>query len=81
LTTVATASYLVCATPDHQPEYHEDEDDLSDGSEQSVRHVLRHLDLSVPPGWQAPRHMSRQADDRAERWVEQYRERTTSPLA
>jgi LPS sulfotransferase NodH len=51
------------------------EDDLSDGPEQATRRVLRHLDLSVPPGWQAPVHMSRQADERSERWVAQYRER------
>src|SRR3954453_9679537 len=57
------------------------EDDLSAGPEQAVRRVLRHLDLSVPPGWPAPRHMQRQADERSERWVAQYRERATSTLA
>jgi LPS sulfotransferase NodH len=57
------------------------EDDLSAGPEQAVRRVLRHLDLSVPPGWHAPRHMQRQADERSERWVAQYRERATSTLA
>ena len=57
------------------------EDDLSEGPEQAVRRVLRHLDLSVPPGWRAPEHMSRQADERSERWVAQYRERATPTLA
>jgi LPS sulfotransferase NodH len=57
------------------------EDDLSEGPEQSVRRVLSHLDLSVPEGWQAPKHMSRQADERSERWVAQYRDRTPTPLA
>jgi LPS sulfotransferase NodH len=50
------------------------EDDLSAGPEDAVRRVLRHLDLSVPPGWRSPAHMSRQADDLSERWVAQYRE-------
>src|SRR3954466_7664374 len=36
------------------------EDDLSDGPERATRRVLRHLDLSVPPGWRMPEHMSRQ---------------------
>jgi LPS sulfotransferase NodH len=57
------------------------EDDLSEGPEQAVRRVLRHLDLSVPPGWHAPAHMRRQADERSERWVAQYRGRTTAALA
>jgi LPS sulfotransferase NodH len=57
------------------------EDDLSDGPEDAVRRVLRHLDLSVPPDWQLPAHMSRQADERSERWVAQYRERSPTPLA
>jgi LPS sulfotransferase NodH len=57
------------------------EDDLSRGPEQAVRSVLRHLDLSVPPEWRAPEHMSRQADERSERWVKQYRERTSPTLA
>jgi trehalose 2-sulfotransferase len=57
------------------------EDDLSRGPEQAVRRVLRHLDLSVPPGWRAPEHMSRQADERSDRWVAQYRERTPPTLA
>jgi LPS sulfotransferase NodH len=56
------------------------EDDLSDGPEQATRRVLRHLDLSVPPGWEAPAHMSRQADERSERWVSQYRERRSPTL-
>jgi LPS sulfotransferase NodH len=51
------------------------EDDLSRGAEGAVRRVLRHLDLSVPPSWRAPKHMSRQADERSEEWVAQYRER------
>ena len=46
------------------------EDDLSNGPEQAARRVLRHLDLNVPPGWEAPEHMSRQADERVERWVD-----------
>jgi LPS sulfotransferase NodH len=58
------------------------EDDLSDaGPERAVRKVLRHLDLSVPPGWHAPEHMSRQADERSNRWVAQYRERATPTAA
>jgi LPS sulfotransferase NodH len=57
------------------------EDDLSEGPEQAVRRVLRHLDLSVPLGWHAPVHMRRQADERSERWVAQYREKTPSPVA
>jgi LPS sulfotransferase NodH len=57
------------------------EDDLSEGAEQATRRVLRHLDLPVPPGWQAPEHMSRQADERSERWVVQYRERRSPTLA
>jgi LPS sulfotransferase NodH len=58
------------------------EDDLSDtGPEQAVRKVLRHLDLPVPPGWQAPKSMSRQADDRSERWVARYRERKATLAA
>ena len=57
------------------------EDDLSDGPERAVRRVLRHLDLSVPLGWQAPEHMRRQADERSDRWVAQYRERTPTQLA
>jgi LPS sulfotransferase NodH len=57
------------------------EDDLSTGVERAVRSVLRHLDLSVPPGWSAPEHMQRQADERSERWVAQYRERTPKTLA
>jgi trehalose 2-sulfotransferase len=48
------------------------EDDLSEGAERAVRRVLRHLDLSVPPGWHAPAHMRRQADERSERWVAQW---------
>jgi LPS sulfotransferase NodH len=56
------------------------EDDLNEGPEQAVRQVLRHLDLSVPPGWHAPAHMQRQADERSERWVAQYRERATPTL-
>jgi LPS sulfotransferase NodH len=55
------------------------EDDLADaGPERAVRRVLRHLDLSVPPGWHAPKHMKRQADERSERWVAQYRERAAA---
>src|SRR4051794_1886349 len=51
------------------------EDDLSQaGPEQAVRKVLRHLGLGVPPDWRAPEHMSRQADERSERWVARYRE-------
>jgi LPS sulfotransferase NodH len=50
------------------------EDDLSAGPEDAVRRVLRHLDLSVPPGWRSPAHMRRQADELSERWVAQYRE-------
>ena len=57
------------------------EDDLSEGPEQSVRRVLSHLDLSAPAGWEAPKHMSRQADERSERWVAQYRDRTPTQLA
>ena len=57
------------------------EDDLSEGLEASVRRVLRHLDLSAPAGWQPPKHMSRQADERSERWVAQYRDRTPTQLA
>jgi LPS sulfotransferase NodH len=57
------------------------EDDLSAaGPEQAVRKVLRHLDLSVPPSWRAPEQMSRQADERSERWVTQYRERKSLPV-
>jgi LPS sulfotransferase NodH len=56
------------------------EDDLSEGPEQAVRQVLRHLDLSVPLGWHAPAHMRRQADERSERWVAQYRERAAPTL-
>jgi LPS sulfotransferase NodH len=52
------------------------ERDLSEaGPEQAVRKVLRHLDLPVPPGWQAPKSMKRQADERSEHWVARYRER------
>jgi LPS sulfotransferase NodH len=51
------------------------EDDLSEaGPERAVRRVLRHLDLPVPPSWSAPRSMRRQADERSERWVDQYRQ-------
>jgi LPS sulfotransferase NodH len=57
------------------------EDDLSDGPEHAARRVLRHLDLSVPPGWSAPEHMSRQADGLSESWVEEYRERRSATLA
>jgi LPS sulfotransferase NodH len=57
------------------------EDDLSDGPEAAVRRVLRHLDLSVPPGWRAPKHMRRQADERSEEWVAAYRERHASAPA
>jgi LPS sulfotransferase NodH len=56
------------------------EDDLNEGPEQAVRQVLRRLDLSVPLGWHAPAHMQRQADERSERWVAQYRERATPTL-
>lgn len=57
------------------------EDDLSHGAEDAVRRVLRHLDLPVPPGWRAPEHMQRQADERSEQWVAQYRGRTSPTLA
>jgi LPS sulfotransferase NodH len=57
------------------------EDDLVNGPEDAVRRVLRHLDLSVPPGWRAPEHMQRQADERSERWVANYRDQATSALA
>jgi LPS sulfotransferase NodH len=57
------------------------EDDLAEGPEQAVRRVLRHLGLSVPPGWRAPEHMQRQADEVSERWVAQYRHSTTPQLA
>jgi LPS sulfotransferase NodH len=58
------------------------EDDLGDaGPEQAVRKVLRHLDLPVPPGWQAPKSMRRQADERSDRWVERYRQRKPSLAA
>jgi trehalose 2-sulfotransferase len=57
------------------------EDDLANGSEAAVRRVLRHLDLSVPPGWHAPHHMRRQADELSERWVAEYRERKAPTLA
>jgi trehalose 2-sulfotransferase len=56
------------------------EDDLSEGPEHATRRVLRHLDLSVPPDWRFPEHMSRQADERSERWVTQYRERRSATL-
>src|SRR4051794_20983166 len=56
------------------------EDDLSEGPEAATRRVLRHLDLPVPPDWSAPKHMSRQADERTERWVAQYRERRAPTL-
>lgn len=60
------------------------EDDLAaHGPEQAVRRVLRHLELPIPPGWSAPEHMQRQADERSERWVAQYREHAGagSPVA
>jgi LPS sulfotransferase NodH len=57
------------------------EDDLSEGLEGSVLRVLRHLGLSAPEGWQPPEHMSRQADERSERWVAQYRDRRQTQLA
>jgi trehalose 2-sulfotransferase len=57
------------------------EDDLVHGPEQAVRRVLRYLDLSVPPGWQPPEHMSRQADERSGQWVAQYRGRKVPTLA
>jgi trehalose 2-sulfotransferase len=57
------------------------EDDLARGSEQPVRQVLRYLGLRVPPGWHARVHMRRQADERSEQWVAQYRERATPTLA
>jgi LPS sulfotransferase NodH len=56
------------------------EDDLSHGAGQPVRRVLRHLDLSVPPGWQPPAHMRRQADETSERWVAQYRASRSAAL-
>ena len=57
------------------------EDGLDGGAEDAVRRVLRHLDLPVPPGWTAPEHMQRQADERSEQWVSEYRARKPSALA